>query len=151
ESLEIFWSRTDPRNTTPGGMAGANFIDLRRRAQSFSGMAAFRSAAVNVAGSDGAERIAGAVVSPDFFEVLQPRAIAGRTFVAADWTPGARLVVISEELWRKRFDGAADVVGKTITLNGEPATVTGVIASETRLPQSAELWMTSKILLPEHP
>ena len=56
------------------------------------------------------------------------RPIVGRLFVEAEGEPGApRAVLISEGLWQRRFGGAADVVGRAVVMNGEPATIVGVV------------------------
>ena len=69
-----------------------------------------------------------------FFDVLGVSAVAGRTFNEADDRPGGGpdgpVAVISEALWRTRFGGARDVVGRTLTIERVPYTIVGVAPRE---------------------
>src|SRR5712671_1786603 len=131
-------------------VSGGDFVDLRAQARSFSGVAAFRNAGFNLIGGDSAERIDGAIVSPDFFEVLGARPLLGSAFTAA--APGGpRQVMLGESLWRRRYSAWPGIVGQTITLNGEPFVVAGVMASTVRHPDAVQLWVTPRHSVPEHP
>src|SRR2546430_731117 len=112
---------------SPVGQAvsGGDFVELRSQARSFVGMAAFRNVGFNLIGGDAAERVDGAIVSRDFFEVLGARPLLGRPF--ADAPPGGpREAMLSESLWRRRYSAWPGIVGQTITLNGEPFVAAGV-------------------------
>jgi predicted permease len=84
-------------------------------------------------------------VSPRFFEVMATRPMLGRV------PEGTRAAVLSEALWRTHFDGARDIVGRTVTLNGELLTVEGVLPAHFNFPVTAQLWVTARRLVPEHP
>ncbi|HVE78695.1 MAG TPA: ABC transporter permease [Gemmatimonadaceae bacterium] len=120
-----------------------NFLDWREQAtRSFSGMAAATGQTLNLTGEGEPERLRGAQVTANMFDVLGTRAVVGRTFVAGDDAAGAgRVAVLSTELWRRRFGGDSRVVGRTLRLNGEPFTVVGVAATGTGYPRTAELWV----------
>ena len=84
---------------------------------------------MGLGGQDGAERIYGAIVSGNYFTVLGTRPHAGRLLMDADdeGAPGSHpVMVLSYELWQRRFGGNADVVGQTVPLNGHPFTIVGV-------------------------
>ena|SRR6267143_1165435 len=79
DRVVVVYATTRP---SPVGQAvsGGDFVDLRAQAHSFVGMAAFRNAGFNLMGGDAAEHVDGAIVSPDFFEVLGARPLLGHPF-----------------------------------------------------------------------
>jgi ABC-type antimicrobial peptide transport system permease subunit len=85
--------------------------------------------AMGLGGTDGAERIYGAIVSGNYFAVLGTRPRIGRLLMDADdeGAPGSHpVIVLSYELWQRRFGGGNSVVGQTVTLNGNAFSVVGV-------------------------
>ena len=96
----------------------------------FAGMAAFDAEGASVSWSreSGSENIQGQLVSGNYFSLLGIRAALGRTFSAEeDQAPGAGpVVVLQHDFWKKHFAGDANVIGKTMVLNGHPFTVIGV-------------------------
>jgi predicted permease len=87
------------------------------------------------------ERASGYWVAASFFPLTGARTALGRLFGPAEDAPGAAAVlVLSHEYWRRRFGGDSAVVGRTITVDGGPATVVGVMAPGFRYGQSVDLW-----------
>lgn len=87
-------------------------------------------------------------VSSAFFDTLGVRPLLGRTFTAADDTPGAPgTAILSEEFWRRRFSADPDIVGKTITVGegttARPFEIIGVMDRSFQFPAGAELWATA--------
>ena len=124
----------------PTAIAPANFLDWQRMSRSFESMSLYRTRMFNVAtGSGEPERLSGAQTSSTFFDVLGVSPILGRPFTRDDAQPGRAAVVLSYGLWQRRF-GGADVVNRTIRLNGEPFTVAGVMPAGFNFPQDAEFW-----------
>ncbi len=116
-----------------GGVSYANYLDLRERNQSLSGMLVWSLTSAGVsAGASGdsarAEVAWGELVSANYFDVLGVKPALGRGFLPEEErTQNTHpVVVISHSLWRQRFNGDAAIVGKTIYLNGAPFTVVGV-------------------------
>jgi putative ABC transport system permease protein len=99
--------------------------------------------------ADRAERLRGALVSPNFFDLLGVAAERGRVFTPSDEAAGARdLIVLSHALWQRDFGGDASVVGRTLSLTpGRAAarsfTVVGVLPAAFRFtyPQETEIWL----------
>jgi putative ABC transport system permease protein len=88
------------------------------------------------------ERVIGARVSQKFFPLFRVRPQLGRDFVPDDDRPGAaKVAVLSDGLWRRRFGADRSLVGGTVNLNGEAYTVVGVAPTGFRYPSSAELWV----------
>jgi putative ABC transport system permease protein len=115
-----------------------NVSDFRSRNNTLSGLASMRADRVNLTGSGTPERVGAVRVSVEFFDVLGVAPLVGRTFVPSDLNGGV-LVVIGEQLWKRRFDGASDVSGRALSVNGEPATVVGVMPASFRFPSGGEL------------
>jgi putative ABC transport system permease protein len=136
ELISAFWGKkSDPQVWGP--FSYPNYIDVRNRAQSFSGLAAWNnmfSASLsttdsrNAGGQEQAEVIWGELVSGNYFEVMGVKPILGRGFLPEeDRTQNTHpVVVISYALWQRRFNADAAIVGKTIYLNGAAFTVVGV-------------------------
>src|SRR5436190_4584650 len=107
-----------------------NYRDLRARVTTLTDVYAARldPTPMGLGGSDGAERIYGMLVSANYFSVLGTTPAAGRLLVDADDAPGGghQVVVISHELWQRRFGGDRAVIGQTVPLNGVPFAIVGV-------------------------
>src|SRR5215211_4380205 len=104
-----------------------NFLDWREQQTSFELMAATQPGGYNLSGEGEPERLAGSHVSPEFFKVLGVEPALGRSFTEEENRPGAsRVAVISHGLWQRRFGSDPDILGRALTLNGEPYTVVGV-------------------------
>jgi predicted permease len=149
DRVAVMYATTRP---SPVGQAvsGGDFVDLRAQARSFVGMSAFRNVGFNLIGGDAAERVDGAIVSRDFFEVLGARPFLGHPFTSA--APGGpREAILGESLWRRRYSAWPGIVGQTITLNGEPFVVAGVMSAAVRHPDAVQLWVTPRHIVPEHP
>ena len=120
----------------------AIFSHWRQHTPSLGVLAAGRGWGASLAaGSEQPEPVAGYRVTADWFRVLGSTPAAGRTFVPGEDAAGAeKVVVLSHRLWLLRFQGSPAVVGKTISLDGEPHTVVGVVARGQGLPVQADVW-----------
>ena len=126
--LVTLWE-TDPENgNRPIEAAPANFLDWREQATSFEYVAALQPYSVDLTGADEPEVLYGWMVTEGFFEALAASAAHGRTFLPDEHRPGSGVVVLTEGLWRRRFDSDPDIVGRSVVLDDEPHTVVGVLA-----------------------
>ena len=105
-----------------------NYRDFRDRTELFSGLIAYRFAPLSVSHDGTNERLWGYVVTGNYFEVLGVGAAVGRVISDEDdQTPGAHPVtVLSYKYWQKRFGGDANVLGRSLIINGRSFTVIGV-------------------------
>ena len=104
-----------------------NFDDWRAAA-AIDLAAAWQTADVNLAGASAADRVSGALVAGDFFEVVGAAPIVGRTFGAEPRAPGTETVaVLSEGAWKRLFGGREEIVGMTAMLDGRPHDILGVV------------------------
>src|ERR1035441_1779954 len=118
-----------------------NFVDWRRLNTSFEALSA--DTPTNAAAVTGGEprRWAGKLVSPGYFRVYGVKAAVGRTFAPGEDQPGvARVVVLSHAAWQERFGGAADILNRDLTLDGEPHRVIGVLPAGNFDREEAVFW-----------
>jgi len=116
---------------------------LSGQPQPFSRMAAFRPILSGFILSEGEllEYLPGVRVTQSFFEVLGFSPALGRGLLPEEDAPGGPLVVVlSHELWQRRFGGSRDVLGRSITLNRQAYTIVGVAPPTFQFPEDAQLW-----------
>jgi putative ABC transport system permease protein len=126
------------------GASYPDFLDWRAQSTMFEDLAAFDSQLMSLAGTDETERIDTEFVSAPYFSLLGARPAIGRTFRADedDVAKPSSVVVLSDGLWRRRFGGDAQLLGRDVTLNGQPFTVIGVMPPEfTGVTDTAQLWI----------
>jgi putative ABC transport system permease protein len=110
------------------------FMDYREQARGVA-IAAFANWSASIPGEGFTERFQGSRMSANAFEVLGVSPAAGRLLRASDDEADApRVAVLSHRLWQRRFGGAADVVGRSLRINGEPFEVVGVLPPHFPLP-----------------
>jgi putative ABC transport system permease protein len=127
EQLVVIWETVLARGNVEGTPSPPDFREWRARANSFERMAAFYDTNYNLSGAGEPERLPGAIVSADLFQLLGVKAALGRTFVPSEEQFGAhRVVLLSHGLWQLRFGGDESLVGQSITLNDQPHTVVGI-------------------------
>jgi predicted permease len=118
-----------------------NFQDWQRSARSFQQMAAFREQGVDFAGPGTPEHLNGKEISSGFFSTLGTELTLGREFSREeDRYGGTPVVIISNRLWRNRFDGSPEALGKSLTLDGVDYTIVGVAALGFRLEDDADVY-----------
>ena len=109
--------------------ANSDLPEWRATTTSFEQIAAFQSDLSDLSDDGNPERVGGVDVSANLLPTLGVQPTLGRQFSAEEEQPGKdRVVIISYGLWQRRFGGDAEIVGKTITVNGVPRTVVGVYA-----------------------
>ena len=131
-------------HTAPSWLASApEFFDYKRDVRSFESLAAYTTTEGNLSTPEEPERVAVAVVSPEFFAVLGLRPMLGRTFAPGeDVVTPATVLVLSYGLWQRRFAGDSAIVGKTIQFGGTPRTVVGVMPRYFDYPASrTDVWL----------
>lgn len=138
ERLVTVWEIDAERNVVRGMASPAEFLDWQRMNHSFENLGGWRVLYFTITGSGDPERVWGSEVSGNFFRMLRVSPALGRDFEADDEQPGHQPVaILTDALWRRHFGADPKVIGKTIELDGKPATVIGV------LPKSFSLYGTS--------
>src|SRR5215475_8359504 len=120
-----------------------DYLEWRKASTAFSAVAALRPGVWNLTGNGEPERIGGALVSANFFELLLVPPELGRGFASEEETPGAdRVVVISDALWRRRYAADPNLIGRTIELNGQNHVVVGIASPSLLVPTGTQLHST---------
>jgi predicted permease len=136
----------EPRRVSaPETVTEAVYVDVmawRGGLDSFDDVAAFASGAGRIVALDGdAQRVPGKLVTWNFFAVLGMVPTLGRDFTEEDGRPGAaKTAIIHESLWGGLFGADQDIVGRTITLDGEPTAIIGVMPSAADFPVGDRIW-----------
>jgi predicted permease len=130
----------DPQR--PGAMTVHDFADLGAAQRSFETFAAFASARADIAeGDQPPTRYEGQALTPNALRVMRTAPVLGRGFTDADAEPGApKVLILGYTAWTNQFQQAPDIVGRRVKLNGEPATIVGVMAEGFGFPQTGEVW-----------
>ncbi len=124
-------------------VAPATFLDWQRDNASFTNIAAYTGGSATIPSDDGAQRVPSTLVTAHLFDVLGVQPALGRNFTKEEDAPGGGAVaIISHGMWQRRFGGAADVLGRTLTINGRPTQIIGVMPADFYFPsRTVELWM----------
>lgn len=138
--LVAVWEK--PVGAERNEVAPANFLDWSTQSDSFNSMAALSFWNANLTGPSLPERLQGFQVSPSLFPMLDTKPLMGRYFLPDEDTPGRNTVVIlSHALWQNRFGSDPSIVNQTITLNGIPHTVVGVMPPSFQIYRRSDLWV----------
>jgi putative ABC transport system permease protein len=127
ERLVNVWGRT---TAFPRGLLTYLEYEEIRKSGVVEAIGLFFPQSVNLTGVDEPQRLVGTFASGSFFDVLGLKPERGRFFTDEESAPGTvkPLVVITHQTWQRRFNGDPEAIGATMTLNGVPLTVIGVIA-----------------------
>ena len=112
---------------TYGSASYPRYLDWRQHQRFFTDLGAWSPRGMTLSGPEGPERLPGAMASASFFNVVGAPPVVGRYFAEDEDRRGAaKVAVISEALWRRRFAGSPGVVGSSAQIDGEPYTIVGV-------------------------
>ena len=150
ERLLAVWGSQPKAPKTP--TSPADFLDWQSQTTTLESLAAYSDQSFNLTGAGDPERIEGAVVSPNFFQLLEMQPLLGRVFNETDQqSNGNRLALISEGFWRRRFGGQNSIIGSKLLLNEESFEVVGVLPRDFQFPERVDLWVGPKQKVPEPP
>ena len=123
-------------------LSPGNYLDFRDHNHSFSGITAFGGTGFNLAGGTQPERLRGARVTSNFFEVMGRTPMLGRTFTAEEAQQGGPLVaILSYGVWQRRFAGNRDALGQTLKMSEQVYTVVGVMPPDFEFPGHTDIWV----------
>jgi putative ABC transport system permease protein len=127
-ALVLIWEQFANQGLDRIPMSAPEFLDYEKGIRSCEQVAAFDYTTFNLTAGNAPERVQGAVVSPALFSLLGVEPIAGRTFAREEQGEGRDgVIVISERIWKRRFNSDPFLVGKTLQLNGRTYNVIGVM------------------------
>lgn len=141
EQIVVLWGRNPQLNLNQSDFPTSypDFIDWRNQNKTFSSLAAVTPGSFNLSSESIPERVGGVGVSADFFKVIGVNATLGRTFVQQDEDSKERSVILSYGIWQRRFGGEKNVVGKSMTLDGNPYQIVGVMPEGFNFPRGVEI------------
>ena len=144
DQIAVVWEHNIPRDRKNNVVSPGNFIHWREMNQSFAALAAVSPAfRTTLTGAGEASELPLQYISGSLFSILGVRPALGRDFTPQEDAPGARPVTISDRLWRQRFNADPAIVNTTITLDGRPSLVVGVMpAGFSILDKGVDVWMT---------
>jgi putative ABC transport system permease protein len=117
------------------GISAANFRDLRAQCHSLGDLAAYRSISAALTGIGEPEKLNGVAVTANFFPTIGVQPKLGRGFLQEEEESGKdRVLILSDAFWRQRFGGRQDVLGQSISLDGETYLVVGVMPPKFSFP-----------------
>jgi putative ABC transport system permease protein len=142
DRLVMVYEANLARGFNQSTVAPGNYLTWKAQQTVFEEIGAFGAQSFTLAGNDGAEMLEGARVSANIFGLLRVAPSHGRAFTNEEDRPGGeRVVILSHGLWRRRFGGAQDVVGQSITLDDKPYAIVGVMPEGFDFPSGdTDLW-----------
>src|SRR5262245_21420784 len=147
ERLVTIGSTGANNRTSFGPVSYPDFADYRAQQTAYEGMAAYHTRGLTLQTPGGAVRLEGAVVTSDLFPTLGINPALGRIFrPEEDRAGGGRVVMLSHNLWRNRFNADPNIVGRSLALNGNSFTVAGVMPLAFQFPiqsEPVELWINT--------
>ena len=124
------------------GVSPADLGDWRSQAKTFTALGAFDNNGVSVSDDRTApESAQGATITANAFGLIAQSPLLGRDFTPADERPGAEPVaILSHKLWKRRYALDRGILGKTLRIDGKPATIVGVMPEGMQFPTNTEIW-----------
>ena len=134
-------AKYDKLNLKSISVSVPDFADVRDSRTLFEHTALLSAGDFNYTGGSAPERLQGASVSLEWFDVFGARPALGRVFTAQEDQPNVnQVVVLSYAAWKRLFGGDPSVLGRTIALNERPYRIIGVMGPEFRWPRAVDLW-----------
>lgn len=128
------------RGNETGMLSLLEILDLKEQAQLFDGFASFRNTQYNITGNGPPEALRAAVVNWNLFELLGVKPLLGATWPASHERISIFEIVLSYDVWQRRFGGDPKIVGQKIMLDAAPYEVLGVMPPGFRFPLDADLY-----------
>lgn len=133
--LALIWEQFAAQGLDRIPVSPPEYLDLEKAFKSGSQLASFTYQTFNLGAGDVPERISGALVTPTLFPLLGVEPIKGRTFAREEQGQGHDdMIVISERLWKRRFNSDPSLIGKSLLLNGRNYTVIGIMPAKFEFP-----------------
>jgi predicted permease len=134
-----------PQSSFPGmtqfAVSAANFLDWQKQNDVFSEMALYTGASYDITGQGKPGTIVASTVTSNFFSVLGVQPVHGRVFLPEEDQPGKnKEIILTYKLWQSRYGSDPNVVGRTVTLDGTPYIIVGVMGPKMTKPDFAQAW-----------
>ena len=147
--LVVVWEDASSIGFEHNTPAPANYVDWRAQNHVFTDMAALRYQSASLTGDQAPEQALGGGVTPNFFDVLRVQPIVGRVWTHEEDAAQTKAVVISYDLWQRRFGGDPRIAGRAILMNGQSTVVLGVMPRDFFFPIHDMDYWTCGFFTPE--
>jgi predicted permease len=135
------WETNRPLGIRSFSASAQNYLSWRERSRSFESLAAFQAQNANLAGQGEPERVPSLAVTAGFLDTLGITPLLGRSFAEGEDEPGrGQVVMLSDRLWRRRYGGDPNLVGRSILVNGERRTVIGIVPLDVGFASNRDVW-----------
>jgi putative ABC transport system permease protein len=142
ERLVRLWERNDKLNFPFFSFSLPNLVSVREQNKSFAELAAWRQGTVNAVMGEETERLSVGMITPNTLSMLALKPAIGRDFLQAEERPGSSpVVLLGYSLWKNRFAGDPNVIGRQLNASGASLTIVGVGPREVSLIGNADLYM----------
>lgn len=143
--LHIGFQKSD-RPDRLSDVSGHDLMHWQKRLAGIADIAAYQQQTINLSDEGRAERYDGALISTNLMRVLGVSAQLGRTFTDADGIPGAAsTVILSDAVWRQRYNADPDIIGRVLRINASSASVIGVMAPDFSYPRKEVVWAPAQL------
>lgn len=142
DNLVMVWEHNLARDRRTNVVSPGNYIHWRERQTSFTDMAAIFRTSVNLSEGGAPEELRAQIVGEPLFRILGVAPLMGRTFRPDEDAPPRSKMLISHGLWQRRFGGDAGILGRKVSVSGEPVEVIGVMPAGFQfLDRDVDVWM----------
>ena len=142
DRLLVLQETSERRGIRDAGVAYPTLRDWQARSTMFASMAATSGSSIALSDGAEAERFAGALVTWTMFPILGVNPVMGRHLRAEDDRPGAEpVVILSHEVWQRRYQSDPQIIGRRVTVNGKPHTVVAVMPIGFSFPENQKVWI----------
>ena len=148
EPDRLYWvaERNDKLNLATFSASVLNYLSWKEQARSFEQLGAVGFASFNLTGRGDPEQFTGGTISPSLLPLLGIQPLAGRAFRDDEDRPGAaKVALVSEGLWKRRFGGDPALVGGSLILNGVDTLVVGIAPPALSLLSAGDIWVPMTI------
>jgi putative ABC transport system permease protein len=152
DRLLVLSEASERRGIREAGVAYPTLRDWEERTTMFASMAATSGASVALSDGAEAERFEGALITWSMFPILGVNPELGRHLRAEDDLPGAEpVVILSHEVWQRRYQSDPRIIGRSVTVNGKPHTVVAVMPIGFSFPENQKVWLPLGPTAQSHP
>ncbi|HKQ04028.1 MAG TPA: ABC transporter permease [Blastocatellia bacterium] len=138
--LVALWEKVPSQGVERNETAIANYLDWQAQNQSFENISLYSWWNANLSGIDPPERLQGYVVTTNLLDTMKVQPLLGRGFIPEEGQPGKdQVVILSYGLWQRRFAGDPQIINQTVTINGIPRTVIGVMGENYQFPKGFDI------------
>ena len=138
----VYLHERNPKNGNGTSISYLNYLDWKAQTRTLSDMGAASGRSLSITEGEEPERLNGDAVTANLFPMLGVRPQIGRLFRADEDKPDAPgVIILSDEVWHRRYAADTAVLGRVISVNNSPYTVIGVMPPRLKFPENADLWI----------